>query len=148
MFLRRLAWEAATSYGRLCLYLRQDGEINSAVIAEIISLCKDHVYLFIDDVSEYRFTIESLLHNLGAMVNSLTIAGGCRTNEWNVCPPSFQARVTHEHPLPYLTEKELDALIDLLDAHRCLDRMEPMSRSERRAATQRRGWATTPRRAA
>lgn len=134
VFLRRLAWEAANSYRRLCLYVRQDAEINSAVIAEVMALCKEHVYLFIDDVSQHRWAIESLLHNLGTLVNHLTIVGGFRTNEWNVASPTFQARVTHAHPLPYLTDKEVDALIDLLETHRCLDRMEPMSRSDRRAA--------------
>ena len=133
MFLRRLAWEAANIYGRLCLYARQDAEINSAVMAEVMSLCKRHVYLFIDDVSQHRRELESLLHNLGALVNNLTIVGCCRTNEWNVSSPTFQARVSHEHTLPYLTEKELDVLIDLLEAHRCLDRMEPMSRNDRRS---------------
>ena len=134
VFLRRLAWETANIYGRLCLYARQDAEINSAVVAEVMSLCKEHVYLFIDDVSQHRRELESLLHNLGALVNNLTIVGCCRTNEWNLSPPSFQSRVSHEHTLPYLTEKELDGLIDLLEAHRCLDRMEPMSRNDRRAA--------------
>jgi hypothetical protein len=36
--------------------------------------------------------------------------------------------------LPYLTEKELDSLIDLLETHRCLNQMEKMSRTDRRAA--------------
>ena len=66
-----------------------------------MSLCKEHVYLFIDDVSHHHHApIESLLHNLGSLVNNLTIMGGCRTNEWNGSAASFQARVTHNHILP------------------------------------------------
>jgi len=134
VFLRRLAWEAAISYGRLCLYSRDGGEINSAVIAELMKLCKEHVYVFVDDVSHHRREIESLLLNLGSLVNNLTLIGACRTNEWNNTAASFKAKASNEHPLPYLTERELDELIDRLEAHRCLDQLERMSRNDRRSA--------------
>ena len=138
VFLRRLAWEAAKEYNKLCLFARPDATISSAAIAEIVSLCKERVFIFVDDVLTQRGEIENLLDNLGTFESWVTVIGGARTNEWNVASAAFQSLVTSDHRLPYLAENEVDSLIDLLEKHKALNKLEKVSREDRREALKER----------
>jgi cytochrome c-type biogenesis protein CcmH/NrfG len=132
VFLRRLAWEAAKDIDRLCLYATADATLSSASINEIINATKEHVYLFVDDVLRHRPELEAFISGMGSAIEKLTIIGGARTNEWNVTPPAFQALVTDEHFLPYLSDKELDSLIEKLEQHKALKELERLTQEERR----------------
>jgi hypothetical protein len=132
VFLRRLAWEASRDCNKLCLYAQPEAILSSTVFAEIINLCKERVYLFVDDVLLQRTEIEQLLSNLGSLAENLTIIGGARTNEWNTAPTSYSALCTREYQLPYLTDAELDTLIELLEKHKALKALEKLSPTERR----------------
>lgn len=132
VFLRRLAWEAAKDFNRLCLFATRDASLSSTVLNEIHSVTKEHIYLFIDDVLHHRSEIEDLIHGMGSAISKLTIIGGARTNEWNVCQPAFQSLATDEHFLPYLTEPELEELINLLEQHHALRELERFSPEERK----------------
>lgn len=132
VFLRRLAWEAARDFNKLCLFAQPDAELSSAAIGEIITLCKERVFLFVDDLLIQRTEIERLLENLGTLRKSLTIVGGARTNEWNSTSPAFQSLATKDYPLPYLNDKEIDKLVDLLEQHNALRALEKLSKEERR----------------
>ena len=137
VFLRRLAWEAAHEFNRLCLYATPDASLSSTVLQELAVATKEHLYLFVDDVVRHRAELDSLLHGLGTAASWLTIIGGARTNEWNVSPPTYQSLVTDEHTLPYLSDKELDLLIEKLETHRALRELERLSLTERRDALRR-----------
>lgn len=132
VFLRRLAWEAAKDYDRLCLFATTEGSLSSTVINELSSATKEHLYLFVDDVLYHRDELVQLIHGMGTALSKLTIIGGARTNEWNVSPPAFQALVSDEHFLPYLSDVELDRLIHLLEVHKALRELERYSPEERR----------------
>ncbi len=132
VFLRRLAWEATHEFNRLCLFAQPDATLSSVVLQELGSATKEHIYLFIDDVLQHRHELDSLLHGLGSAAEWLTIVGGARTNEWNSAPPQFQALATEEHVLPYLSERELEELIDKLDQHKALRELERLPPAERK----------------
>ncbi len=134
VFLRRLAWEAAHEFNRLCLYAAPDASLSSTVLQELAQATKEHIYLFIDDVVLHRNQIEGLIHNLGSAAGWLTIVGGARKNEWNVTPPAFQSLVTNEHSLPYLSDVELDQLITKLETHNALRELSKISPDKRREA--------------
>lgn len=134
VFLRRLAWEAAHDFDCLCLYAHPDASLLSSVLQELGSVTNEHLYLFVDDVVQHRNELESLIHGLGSANSWLTIVGGARTNEWNVTSPRFQSLVTDEHTLRYLSEGELDELVEKLETHKALRELERFPPAERREA--------------
>jgi tetratricopeptide (TPR) repeat protein len=130
VFLRRLAWEAAHEFNRLCLYVAPDASLSSAVLQEIANATKEHIYVFIDDVVQHRNELETLVHGIGS-ANWLTIIGAARTNEWNGTSTAYQSLVTEEHTLPYLSERELDELVGKLETHKALRELIRLSPADR-----------------
>jgi len=133
VFLRRLAWEASHHFNRLCLYASGDATLSSVVLQDISNATKEHIYLFVDDVVQYRNELDTLIHGIGSS-KWLTIVGAARTNEWNGTPTPYQSLVTEEHNLPYLSDRELDDLVGKLDLHNALRELVRLPPEDRRDA--------------
>ena len=138
VFLRRLAWEAAHDFDRLCIFAQPDASLSSAVFQDLAAATNEHLYLFVDDVIQHRNEIEHLIYGLGSAASWLTIVGSARTNEWNGTSPSYQSLVTNEHTLRYLSDQELDQLIGKLDENNALRELERLPPIERREALRQR----------
>jgi archaellum biogenesis ATPase FlaH len=138
VLLRRIAWDAAHDYNCLCLYMNRSGVINSSAIQEIINLCDERVYLFVDDIADRVREIESLASSLGPEARRLTVIAAERINEWNVACESLSPLVTEEYELQYLSPREIDDLLKLLEQHRALFTLERHNIDERRQAFEQR----------
>jgi len=134
VLLRRIAWDAARDYNALCLYMRPSGSINTPALQELISCCNERIYLFIDDIADRVRELQSLIRNIDAFGNRLTIIGAERVNEWNVACASLGAHVTEEYELRYLNNFEVDKLLVLLGVHKALGTLENKTTDEQRIA--------------
>lgn len=134
VLLQRLAWDAARSYGRLCLFLKPDGLINSAAVKEIAEATQEPVFLFVDDLVDKRRDIESLFAGTASMHGQVVVVGTARSNEWNQAPDSLTslAADTDVIDLPYLSLPEIDELLSLLERHHALGSLERENPAERR----------------
>lgn len=117
VLLRRLAWDASHDYDCLCLLMRPQGLINVSAIEELIELCDRRVYLFVDDSADRLRDLEALFERIGPSGANLTVITAERMNEWNVVCDSLNPRVTLRYELRYLSEAEIDALLNLLAKH-------------------------------
>ena len=52
VLLQRIAWEAATQYNSLCLFLRSDGNLTFDALQELSRVIDERIYLFVDDVGD------------------------------------------------------------------------------------------------
>lgn len=134
--LKRIAWDAAHDYDCLCLYLRPHGVLNTAAIQEIISLCQERVYLFVDDSADHTRELRNLARNIGSEGASLTVITAERMNEWNIYCDELAPYVSDWYELGYLSTKEIDQLLKLLETNHALGTLEKKSLQERRAAFQ------------
>jgi tetratricopeptide (TPR) repeat protein len=134
VFLRRLAWEASREFNQLCLYLTPHGVISAVALQELTLLCKERIYLFVDDVADRVREIESLAKYAIADHAQITVIAGERINEWNVLCQPIEGRVTEFRELRNLAEGEVDSLLSLLERHRSLGTLEKLSVSERKEA--------------
>lgn len=50
--LRRVAWDAATEYNCLCLYLKRYGRVSSPAIKQILDMTGQRLFLFVEDAPE------------------------------------------------------------------------------------------------
>lgn len=134
ILMRRLAWDAAHDYEYLCLYVRPNGIMSVAAIQELINLCKTRIFLFVDNAADRVREIQSLAKNIGPEGKRLTVIISERINEWNMSCSGISTLVATEFELGYLSHKEIDGLIGLLEHHHALGTLEHADQEGRRLA--------------
>jgi len=140
VLLRRIAWDAAHDYNCLCIHIKPHGVISSAAIQELIALCKERIYIFVDRLSQRVREILSLAQSLGNDGRLVTIIGSERVNEWNVSCSALETLVSDTYTLRYLSEKEIDALLEKLQSNQALGTLASATREhQRRAFVERAG---------
>jgi hypothetical protein len=134
VFLRRVAWAASKEYDCLCLFVKPGGKISPAALQEFIAAVDTRVYLFVDDVAERTRELVELAQKIGSEGRRLTIIMAERINEWNVSCGDLSPLTSGEYELGYLTPREIDSLLDLLERHRALGTLAGASIEARREA--------------
>ena len=129
--LKRIAWEAATSYDKLVFYARNAAGLQFSRISEIYQLVQKRFYLMVDRVALYRFELAALLRECRSRSIPVTVIGAERDNEWNIYCDALEPFLEQDFPVRYLTESEVRQLVDLLDRHNCLGVLKEKSPEER-----------------
>ncbi|MBA5871794.1 MAG: hypothetical protein GDA68_17640 [Nitrospira sp. CR2.1] len=132
--LRRIAWEGANTYGKICLFLQRNGGINVPALQELIGLCKERVYLFIDDAGDHAREIELLHKKIGPEGRLLTVIMTERFNEWNISCSNLLPFLNQQYELGYLSHKEIDSLLLLLEKHKALGTLAGAKPDQQREA--------------
>lgn len=127
VFLKRIAWDAAILFDKLCLYAKPNTVINYDSISELFNLCKERIFLFIDPASDNMDTIIYLLNKAKQDNIYLSIITAERKNEWNICCSLLDSFLTQEFLIKYLKDKEIDSLLLKLKQHKSLGYLESMS---------------------
>jgi cold shock CspA family protein len=133
VMLRRAAWDASRVYDRICLYLKPHGIISTAAIQELVALCRERIFLFVDDAADRVRELQSLFKNIGPEGKRLTVILGERINEWNMQGQPIAPFVTEEYELKYLTSGEIDKLLLLLEKNHSLGTLEHLDADRRHA---------------
>jgi len=128
--LRRLAWDTAKDFERIALFVKPQGVLNAAPLRELISACRERVFLFVDNASERVREIGSVLRNMGAEGRLLTIVLAERTNEWNSGGQGLASYVSDEYELRYLSMREIGKLLDLLAQYKALGTLDKLNREQ------------------
>ncbi|WP_165074802.1 SIR2 family protein [Paludisphaera rhizosphaerae] len=134
VFLQRLAWDASREYDKLCLKIRPGGNINLAALSNLADQVNERIFLFVDNIVEYRRDIVSLFDERGTLAGRITVVGAARTNEWNLAPDSLTTLATNVYDLKYLSRDEIDGLLAKLETHKSLGTLEKLPHSARQAA--------------
>ncbi len=133
VLLRRVAWDASRVYDRICLFLKPHGVISTFAIQELITLCRERLFLFVDDAADRVRELQSLFKNIGPEGSRLTVILGERINEWNMQAQSIAQFVSEEYELKYLTSGEVDKLLVLLEKNHSLGTLEHLDVDRRRS---------------
>jgi tetratricopeptide (TPR) repeat protein len=134
VMVHRMAWDAARDYGRICLFLNSHGIISTAALQELIGACQERIFLFVDDAGDRVRELQALAKRIGPEGKFLTVVLAERQNEWNVMGEPLSAYINSEYELRYLSSKEIDSLLGLLDTNKALFKLEPLKYEERKAA--------------
>lgn len=124
VLLRRICWEAAVEFDRLCLCLKPNSYMQYEHVRELSRVCGDRILLFIDPASEYKELIEEVLIRSAKDKMPITILTAERYNEWNDRCSSLEPYVTSSFELKYLTSKEIVRLIELLGKNDSLGHLQ------------------------
>jgi tetratricopeptide (TPR) repeat protein/cold shock CspA family protein len=124
VIMKRLAWDAAVSFGKICLSLKSSSNLEYEPLLELSRMCKERIYLFIDPVSDFVDLIGDIIKRARKDKVQITIIGAERFNEWNSCTEYLAPFVTESYEVRYLNRKEIEALIHLLDVNKSLGYLE------------------------
>jgi tetratricopeptide (TPR) repeat protein len=120
VLLHRLAWEAAVTFDRLCLYYKSDISIEYNRLAELYDLTNERIYLFIDNVTEKSEDVEYVISKAKKDNVKISIIASERTNVYNVGGENLSFFLSRSYTLGYLNDKEVEDLIGLLSKHKSL----------------------------
>lgn len=134
ILLQRLAWEASRDYNKLCIFLQPYGVINTSAIQELIIHCDERVFLFVDNAADHLKELLHVANNIKEFGKKLTVVLAERTNEWNIVCESLNPFISYSYNLKYLSQREIQSLISLLEQYRALGVLEHSSSEERMQA--------------
>ena len=120
VFLRRLAWEAATDADVICLYLREDGLLRYEALREIYRVTQQRLFLFIDSAAKHTQEIAYAVTTAVRERLPLTVFTAERKNVWNMSCERLIPLLTERLTIHYLSHAEIQALVDLLAKHNSL----------------------------
>jgi tetratricopeptide (TPR) repeat protein len=129
--LKRVAWEAATSYDKIALYVNGAEGIRFDPISEIHQLTGKRIYLFVDRVALFRTEIVELLKTCRDRQFPLTIIGAERENEWYIYCENIEKYCAHEFAVVYLNKEEIERLLAKLEEHSALGLLADKTHAER-----------------
>jgi tetratricopeptide (TPR) repeat protein len=134
VLLKRIAWDAAIIFDKLCLFVKPSAIPSYEPLNELYSLCKQRIYLFIEPATDYVNLIENFLKQAKKDKLPLTILTTARNNEWNAFCETLESYETRHYKIKYLREVEIEELIKLLEKHKCLGHLEGLSFEEQKNA--------------
>ncbi|WFO16675.1 SIR2 family protein [Cellulophaga baltica 4] len=134
VLMHRLAWEAAVTFEKLCIYYKSDILIEYSRLSELYLLVKERIFLFIDNVTEKSEDVEYILSKAKKDNIPLTIISAERTNVWNIQGERLSFFLNRSYTLGYLIDKEIDSLIVLLKKHKSLGYLSGQSIEKQKEA--------------
>ncbi len=129
--LKRIAWEAGVTYDNLVLFNEIPAGLRIEPLAEIHHLTGKRIFLFVDRVALVRDELRKLLDSSRSQSIPLTIVGAERDNEWNIYCEHLERFLHQEFPVRYLSEREIQALLNLLEHHNALGLLKNLSPEDR-----------------
>ena len=128
--LKRIAWGSVR-------YLRQSGVLSpgkryhkSHVLEEIYNLTGKRSFIFVDRMILKRADIHQALTACQSRKIPVTIIGAERANEWSGFSHQVTSFLRQEFSVHYLSETEVNELLDLLTRHQALGLLADRSRQQ------------------
>ncbi len=128
VILNRLAWDASISFNKLCLKANLSSYIEYEPLVELYRYCNQRIFLFFDPINDFNEVVENILIQSQRDELPLTIIGAVRPHEWNIQCENLDPFVTDYHQVRYLSETEIEHLIDLLTKHKSLGYLEDLGK--------------------
>lgn len=130
VLLKRLAWDAANNFNRICIFLKNDGHLKYEPLHELCEHSNERIFIFIDRPSIRTSDIENIVTLGRKRKLKLTIICAERTNEWNIECTKLATLVDETYELKGLAEKEINSLLDKLKENSSLGALSGLSRGE------------------
>lgn len=129
--LRRICWEAAKRYGRLCLFVARQHLIKLECFEEIFRLSNLPVFLFVDNLADQRDNVLALYERAKALGSELVIIGTETYPIWNVLCEELEPVVTQTYDMRYLSERNIRMLVEKLEMHGSLGYLQKLTLERR-----------------
>jgi tetratricopeptide (TPR) repeat protein len=130
ILLKRLAWDAANSFEKICLYYHVDAHITIEPIIEILELTGERIFIFIDRPTTRTVELERFIRTARLKKLPITIVCTERTNEWNNECANLNKLTDEIYELRSLSLSETKQLIKKLTQYHQLGTLSNQSEAE------------------
>lgn len=124
VLLRRIAWDSAIEFNKLCLWLHSDLFPEYDALLDLFRLCGERIFIFIDPIHKHQEVVQLWLTRARRDKLPLTIIGAERNHEWNISCTDLLPYVKEIYDLKYLRNGEIEELIAKLGEHKSLGYLE------------------------
>lgn len=131
VLLKRLAWECSMEFDRCCIYIKPDSALRSKPILELYTYVRERIYIFIDNLLDNEKQLIDLIKKAEREGIPLSIISTERINQLND-ENTIEGYVTGSYTLNYLSEKEVDVLINKLEKHDSLGHLKKKTKEQRK----------------
>ena len=138
VLIKRLAWEAAVTFNKICLSIKPSGYPDYEPLLEMFNICKKRIFLFIDPVNNFSEIISKFIVRARKDNLPITIIGAERNNVWNTECEELKSYLTDSYEVRYLSEKEIENLLALLKKHNSLGYLEGLGYEAQKEALAKR----------
>ena len=129
--LRRICWEAAKEYERVCFFVARQHIIDLRCFEEIFRLTNAPIFLFVDNLADHRSGIREVLGLAKRMASDLIVIGTESYPIWNMTCDELEPLVTYTKDMRYLSEANILALVEKLKIHNSLGYLNNLTLDER-----------------
>jgi tetratricopeptide (TPR) repeat protein len=129
--LKRAAFDAATAYRALVIWLEESGHLRSDLFQEIYDLVQRPILLFVDQVALQADKLVPFLRTMKTRRVPLVLIGAEREADWTTyCKTLEEVQLPQFLRVGMLASKEVEDLLDRLERHNCLGELKGRERSK------------------
>jgi len=130
--LMRLAYDQSRLFEGFCLFHKTFKQISFPAIEELYRVLKKRLYIYFDDAADNIATIQYVSSRAKVLSIPITFICAERKNEWNGVKDRMQQLNIVEYELPYLDDKEIDSILDVLERSDYLCALKGKTREEQK----------------
>jgi tetratricopeptide (TPR) repeat protein len=130
VLLKRLAWDAAVSFEKLCIFYKPNTVIRYDNILELHSYVRKRIFIFVEDLLNHEDELKRLIEKCVKENLPVTIVGCERTNTWNQDNNQLSKFLTLDYSLEYLNNKEIKELLLVLRKFNSLGHLSGKTEAE------------------
>lgn len=131
VLLKRLAWDSAIDYNKICFYFEASERIPLNTLNELAEKIDERIFLFIDRASLHVQDLIQLSNSFTKSSLKITCLVTERTNEWNVECGLLENILTDSFNVRDLSHNEIESLIFKLEENNSLGVLKYKNHEER-----------------
>lgn len=132
--LKRAAFDAATAYRALVIWLEESGHLRSEHFLEIYEFVQRPILLFVDQMALHVDKLVPFLRTMKTRRVPLVLIGAEREADWTTyCKALEEVQLPQFLRVGMLASKEVEDLLDRLERHNCLGELKGWGRSRQLA---------------
>ena len=120
VLLRQIAWETMQSNLGISIWVMSGSLLDIYLIEELCSKSGERVFLFWDDAANNAIEMNRFVTKAKQKKLNVTIITAERYNEWNIRCDELDEQITDKFNLTYLSESEIENLVDSLEKYNSL----------------------------
>ncbi|WP_245472014.1 tetratricopeptide repeat protein [Rhizobium jaguaris] len=129
--LKRVAWDAAASFGALVLFVPESGALIAERVSELSLLTDRRIFICVDRAALRANELARFMRQMAADRVKVTIITAERDSEWNTRCEALEEFVTASHAVRYLSDDEIRDLLERLEKHGSLGLLAEQSPQQR-----------------
>lgn len=128
--LKQLGWELSTSLSKLVVYIDEISSFSMNAIKELHEISGKRVFVLIDKASLYIQEISNAIKAFKTSKLPITFIATESDADWNNYCSQINGLLNEEFRVRYLSRREIEQLLDLLNQHQCLGELQGLSREQ------------------